>query len=132
MLSPAFHTCDDYSNIAFFITIKWNLSTNFIQGTFFRFRIIWDKQKSFLVLRKCHLMIRWIYIETEYSLAYIPKVGSCDLHPVCVLVPPPPPPINFKMAEPIFIKLYMYFMATEPISVVYCINPSTQSVCLYV
>jgi hypothetical protein len=36
------------------------------------------------------------------------------------------------MAEPIFIKLGMYIMALEPISTVYFINSSHQSVCLYV
>jgi hypothetical protein len=36
------------------------------------------------------------------------------------------------MAEPIFMKLGMYIMAPEPISTAYFINPSRQSVCLYV
>jgi hypothetical protein len=36
------------------------------------------------------------------------------------------------MAEPIFMKLGMYIMAPEPISTAYFINPSHQSVCLYV
>jgi hypothetical protein len=36
------------------------------------------------------------------------------------------------MPEPIYMKLGMYIMAPEPISVVYFINPSHQSVCLYV
>jgi hypothetical protein len=36
------------------------------------------------------------------------------------------------MAEPLFMKLGMYIMAPEPISVAYFINPSHYSVCLYV
>jgi hypothetical protein len=40
------------------------------------------------------------------------KVDLCDLHAVCVS----PPPINFRMAEPIFMKLSMYIMAPEPIN----------------
>jgi hypothetical protein len=36
------------------------------------------------------------------------------------------------MAEPIFMKLGMYIMAPEPIPTAYFINPSHQSVCLYV
>jgi hypothetical protein len=36
------------------------------------------------------------------------------------------------MAEPIFMKLGMYIMAPKPISAAYFINPSHQSVCLYV
>jgi hypothetical protein len=36
------------------------------------------------------------------------------------------------MPEPVFMKLGMYIMAPEPISTAYFINPSHQSVCLYV
>jgi hypothetical protein len=36
------------------------------------------------------------------------------------------------MAELIFMKLGLYIMALEPISTAYFINPSHQSVCLYV
>jgi hypothetical protein len=42
------------------------------------------------------------------------------------------PPIDFRMAETISMKLGMYIMAPEPISMAYLINPSYQSVCLYV
>jgi hypothetical protein len=56
------------------------------------------------------------------------KVGLCDLHAVCVS----PLPINFSMAEPIFMKIYVYIMTSEPISTAYFINPSHQSACLYV
>jgi hypothetical protein len=42
------------------------------------------------------------------------------------------PPINFWMAEPVFMQLGMYIMAPEPISTAYFINPCHQSVCLYV
>jgi hypothetical protein len=36
------------------------------------------------------------------------------------------------MLEPIFINLGMYIMAPKPISTAYFINPSHQSMCLYV
>jgi hypothetical protein len=36
------------------------------------------------------------------------------------------------MTEPLFMKLYMYVMAPEPVSAAYFINPSHQSACLYV
>jgi hypothetical protein len=39
---------------------------------------------------------------------------------------------NFRMAEPIFMKLSMFNMAPESISTAYFINPSHQSLCLYV
>jgi hypothetical protein len=39
-------------------------------------------------------------------------------------------PIKFLMPEPIFMKLGICIMAPEPISTVYVINPSHQSVCL--
>jgi hypothetical protein len=42
------------------------------------------------------------------------------------------PSINFRLPEPIFIKLGMYIMSSEPISTVYFMNPFQQSVCLYV
>jgi hypothetical protein len=41
-------------------------------------------------------------------------------------------PFNYLITEPIFMKLDMYVMATEPISTAYYINPSHQFVCLYV
>jgi hypothetical protein len=41
-------------------------------------------------------------------------------------------PINFWMAEPIFMKLGTYFMEPEPISTAYIMNPSHHSVGLYV
>jgi hypothetical protein len=36
------------------------------------------------------------------------------------------------MPNPLFIKLGMYIMAPEPISTAYFINPSHQSLCMYV
>jgi hypothetical protein len=42
------------------------------------------------------------------------------------------PPINFRMPEAIFMKICMYTMAPEPVSTAYFMNPSHQSVCLYV
>jgi hypothetical protein len=36
------------------------------------------------------------------------------------------------MTEPVFVKFGMYITAHEPIAVAYFINPSHQSICLYV
>jgi hypothetical protein len=40
--------------------------------------------------------------------------------------------VNFRMPQQIFMNLGMYILAPEPISTAYFINPSHQSVCLYV
>jgi hypothetical protein len=49
---------------------------------------------------------------------------------VCVCVSAP---IQLSMAEPVFMKLSIYtIVAREPISTAYIINPSHQSLCLYV
>jgi hypothetical protein len=58
------------------------------------------------------------------------KIGWWNHHGVLCL--PTPPPINFWTPEPIYIKLGMCIMAPEPISTACFINPSHQSVCLYV
>jgi hypothetical protein len=50
------------------------------------------------------------------------KVSICDHHAVCV------PPLSTLE----WLKLGMYIMATEPISRAYFINPSDQSVCIYI
>jgi hypothetical protein len=42
------------------------------------------------------------------------------------------PPVNFWMPEPVFMKLAIYIMAPNLISRAYFINPSHQSVYLYV
>jgi hypothetical protein len=47
---------------------------------------------------------------------------------VCLYIPH----INFRMAEPVFMKLGMYIMAPELISTECFINPSLNSVCLRV
>jgi hypothetical protein len=47
---------------------------------------------------------------------------------VCLCIPP----MNFRLAESVFMKRGIYIMAPEPISTVYFINPSHQSFCLYV
>jgi hypothetical protein len=52
--------------------------------------------------------------------------------PCCLCVCVSPPPINFWMSKQILMKLGMYIIAPEPISTAYFINPSHQSVCLYV
>jgi hypothetical protein len=55
------------------------------------------------------------------------KVGLCDHHAVCVCMCIPS--INFRIAEPIFMKLGMYIMAPEPISTAYFINSFRLCVC---
>jgi hypothetical protein len=50
---------------------------------------------------------------------------------LCCLCVCEPAPTNFRMPEPIFVKLGMYVMAPEPIPTTYYINPSHHSVCLY-
>jgi hypothetical protein len=50
---------------------------------------------------------------------------------VCVCVYVSVPPHQLSNAEPIFTKLGMYVMAPEPISVEYFLNPSQQSVCVF-
>jgi hypothetical protein len=42
------------------------------------------------------------------------------------------PPAKFYIHGPVFMKLGMYIMAPEPISLVYFINPSHESLFLYV
>jgi hypothetical protein len=42
------------------------------------------------------------------------------------------PLINFWTTEPIFLKLVMYITAPKPMSTAYFIDPSHQSLCLYV
>jgi hypothetical protein len=51
---------------------------------------------------------------------------------VCLLSVYPLPLISVWMPELIFMKLGMYIMAPEPVSNAYSINPSHQSVRLYV
>jgi hypothetical protein len=68
-------------------------------------------------------------------LAYLPylkkmNVGLCDLHAVWVSLNTSP--LKFWKLEPIFMKHGTYFIVTEPILTAYFINPSRQSVCLYV
>jgi hypothetical protein len=65
------------------------------------------------------------------------EVGFCDLHSVCVFLylcvcVSLTPTSNFRMPEPVVMKLGVYIIASEPISTAYFINPSHQSVCLYV
>jgi hypothetical protein len=71
--------------------------------------------------------IQQILIFNLLSLFWKINIGLCDLRAVCVCFPPP---INFWMAEPIFMKLGMYNMASELISTAYFINPFHHSVCL--
>jgi hypothetical protein len=73
-----------------------------------------------------------IYGEKIYQikfLAYFPYFGKIKYaYAITMLSVYPPPHQIFKMDEPIFMKLGMYFMAPEPISTAYFINPSHQSV----
>jgi hypothetical protein len=52
----------------------------------------------------------------------------CDYVCVSVYVPL----INFRIPEPIFMKLSICIMAPEPILTAYFTNRTRQSVCLYV
>jgi hypothetical protein len=83
--------------------------------------------RELFCLRACTLS--WIHV----FLAYFPyfekiKEGLWDHHSVCVSLYPPDP-INFWMPKSV-VKLDTYIMSPEPISVVYFINPSNQSVCI--
>jgi hypothetical protein len=57
------------------------------------------------------------------------KQALCYHHAVCASVYPI---YNFRIPEPVFMKLGIYVMAPEPIWTAYFINPSHQSVRLYV
>jgi hypothetical protein len=48
--------------------------------------------------------------------------------PCCLCIPP----LNFRIHEPVFMKLGKYITTPEPISTAYFINPSHQSVCMYI
>jgi hypothetical protein len=81
---------------------------------------------------KLRASLGWLQSKGVGFLAYFPyfeeiKVGLWDHHAVCVS-----PHINFRIPEQFFMKFGMYIMTPEPASTTYCINPSRQSVCLYV
>jgi hypothetical protein len=77
--------------------------------------------------RACHCL-EWVdYCPHQSHAVLVPfpyfeniKVGLCDHRAVCDCVSAclciPPRPVNFRMPEPIYINLYMYIMAPEPIS----------------
>jgi hypothetical protein len=68
---------------------------------------------------------------TEF-LAYFSKVGF-KRSPYCLCVcESHSTPINFRIPEPVFIKLDIYIMAPEPISTAYFLNPSHKCVSVYV
>jgi hypothetical protein len=67
------------------------------------------------------------HLQIHPNLAYFPCFEKIRLD-VCLCIPP----INFWMPEHMFMKLGMYIVAPELISAAYFINPSHQSVCLYV
>jgi hypothetical protein len=81
-------------------------------------RICWDPHLMFLIFFILFSIFWKNKSRLMQSLSYL-----------CVFVSPT---ISFWMPEPIFMKCGMYVMAPESISVVYFINPSYQSVCLYV
>jgi hypothetical protein len=86
--------------------------------------------QSFIICTFHRLLAYFLYLKKIKI-----KLGLWNhLAVVCVCVsvyPPPPPAINFRMFEPIFMKLGMYIIALEPISAAYLKNPSHQSVCLH-
>jgi hypothetical protein len=51
-------------------------------------------------------MCEW---ELQLYLADFPEVGWWYLHPFCLY-----PSSNFRMSEPVFMKLGVYILATEP------------------
>jgi hypothetical protein len=65
-------------------------------------------------------------------LSLLKKLSRRMRSPCCLCNWEFPPPMNFCMPEPIFMKLDMNIMASEPISTVNFINSSHQSACLYV
>jgi hypothetical protein len=67
--------------------------------------------------------------DAVYLLAYFPYFERIKVGCLCVCVSPP---IKFRMAEAVFMKLGMYIMAPELISKAYFINPSHQSVSVFV
>jgi hypothetical protein len=87
-----------------------------------------------------YLRLITLYISCVYSLqlqrkfsAYFThvrkiKICLCDLHPVRLCIPS----VRFRISESIFMKPGVYIIAFETTSMKYFINPSLQSVCLYV
>jgi hypothetical protein len=71
-----------------------------------------------------------VLIASLFSLFWKKKVtvGSCSLLAVCHWNPL----INFRMPEPVFMKLGMYIMTFQSISTAYFINTSHQPLCLNV
>jgi hypothetical protein len=71
-----------------------------------------------------------VYLFSLLSLFW--KNKSRRMRSPCCLCVCVSSPINCWMPETIFVKLGMYIMAPEPIWTAFFINPSHQSVCLYV
>jgi hypothetical protein len=78
-----------------------------------------------LILFLCNLIVVYNLLSLIWRNESRLMRSSCCLC-FCVF------PINFLKAEPIFIQLGIYIVAAEPISTAHFINPSHQSVCLYV
>jgi hypothetical protein len=78
---------------------------------------------SALIMKKCFISLI-LFLKNESRLMQYP----CCL---CVSVSLWISPINLWMPDPIFVTLHMCIMAPEPISTEYFINPSHQSVFLY-
>jgi hypothetical protein len=91
-----------------------------------RWDMIWKLDES---LARINHVLGTLWIRFFAYFRYFEKVevGLCDLHAVCVS-----PFMNFWMAEPVITKLGMYIMAPLPIPTACFINPSHQSLCLYV
>jgi hypothetical protein len=77
------------------------------------------------------LPVHHLWKLAKQCFPYFGKItaGLCDRHAVCLHIPSPH---QILTPDPLFIKLGMYITAPEPISTAYFINPSHQSVCLYV
>jgi hypothetical protein len=120
-------TCCPHRRIIFILTLSIQLHLNPLSGPYpstFATRIMHqalsplprfdDRNNIWKALQ---------YVTVSYYLDHFPCFGLCVS--AC-------PSINFWTPEPIFMKLDTYIMAPEPVSTVYFINPSHQSVCLYV
>jgi hypothetical protein len=83
---------------------------------------------SAILQRNAFIEVSWnLHFLRLVYFTYFAKIniGLRDHHAVCVSV-------NFRMCEPVFKKPGMYIIAHEPISTACSINPSHQSMCLYV
>jgi hypothetical protein len=112
-------------------TINIDLMQNIMSSYFFcPLSLFWKKNRSKLRRSPCCLWAWTNIYETWYAChGNLAHLNGILINPsrqsVCVCE-------CFWMPEPIFMKLGMYRMTPESISTVYSINPSHQSVCLYI